>query len=183
MLYLTPKNWVNCLTYYGRKPQQRRFPFIGENLLIFWGFYYTFAPLTPKKWVNCLIYYGRKPQQRRIPFIGENLLTFGIFLLYLSSFCSQKRTYSSHKLGKFFLCLIPYLKQICKGNEAHFMGARLINRERGEFFHISVGKKIPIIYGNICISLTFPIAFTSYLPCPVNVVKERPLGFLGLPRL
>ena len=101
-------------------------------------FYYTYAPLTPKKWVNCLIYYGRKPRQRRIPFIGENLLTFGIFLLYLSSFCSQKRTYSSHKLGKFFLCLIPYLKQICKGNEAHFMGARLINRERGEFIHISV---------------------------------------------
>ena len=38
MLYLTPKKWVNRLTYYGRKPQQRRFPFIGENLITFGGF-------------------------------------------------------------------------------------------------------------------------------------------------
>ena len=128
MLYLTPKKWVNCLTYYGRKPQQRRFPFIGENLITFGGFLLYLCSFDSQK-VGKLSYllWQETPTKKN-----------SFFLLYLSSFCSQKCTYSSHKLGKFFLCLIPYLKQICKGNEAHFMGARLTNRERGEFIHISV---------------------------------------------
>ena len=75
-----------------------------------------------------------------------------------------------------FFCVCLSMLPAAKGSFFNQVDQILLIIEHLPTTPFDIGDGIPLmLYGKICITLTFPVPPT-YLPCLVNVVKERPLS-------